>query len=302
MPHLAIQRPDGDKRLKLEDQPITIGRARENIVVISHKHVSRRHCVIERHDDTFQLRDLGSLSGTLVNGKSVSIVSLSDNDKIQIGPFELWFYDSEPTEDMPAQSADSVSSPELEEPPTGMDIDPRSITLLDDSGLMPALEDAAVDATPSPETKVIPVPTPPPVPPPTPAIDTKALDALRAEHENVTSRLHDRIDVLEQKHVSAQAANQDYAARIDSLTTTLEAKEKELQTLQGDLEQGRAKLNEKVDALSALRDSQEAELKKLAQAKQELESKAAGFTEQIARQDGEIKRVTEAAAEEKQTL
>ena len=38
----------------------------------------------------------------MVNGKSVSIISLSDSDQIQIGPFELWFYDSEPTEDMPA--------------------------------------------------------------------------------------------------------------------------------------------------------------------------------------------------------
>ena len=220
MPHLAIQHPDGDKRLRLDNQPITIGRARENIVVISHKHVSRKHCVIERHEDAFQLRDLGSLSGTMVNGKSVSIISLSDSDQIQIGPFELWFYDSEPTEDMPAQDGDAVSAVPADDSPTGADVDPMSISLIEESGILTALEDDIDDV--GPETKASIEPIPDPAPPPAPGVDAAALDALRAEHDRIETELKGRIDILEKEHAATQTANQDSGARIDELTTTKE--------------------------------------------------------------------------------
>ncbi|MCH7546998.1 MAG: FHA domain-containing protein [Planctomycetes bacterium] len=300
MPHLAIQNPDGDKRLNLDKQSVTIGRARENIVVISHKHVSRRHCVIERHDDSFQLRDLGSLSGTLVNGKSVSIITLSDNDRIQIGPFELWFYDSEPTEDMPSQSGDSVSAMPVDDSPTGVDVDPMSISPSKESGKMPAQEDDIDEIGPEAKASMEPIPIPTPAP--APGVDAAALDALRAEHDRIEAELKDRIDTLEKEHATTQSANQDSASRIDSLTTMLETKEKKLQTLQSDLEQRNAELSEKDNALKELRDTQTTEPGKLTQANQDLEAQVTGLKDQIKQHDDAIKRVSGVAEEEKLTL
>lgn len=46
-----------------------IGRSAENDICINDKTVSGRHCVLEKKENTFFIRDLQSSNGTYVNGK-----------------------------------------------------------------------------------------------------------------------------------------------------------------------------------------------------------------------------------------
>ena len=66
---------------------ITIGRSRENNVIIEDPKVSRHHLQVIRHDDGhFTLADFGSKNGTYVNGHRVSgEVNLYENSVIRIG-------------------------------------------------------------------------------------------------------------------------------------------------------------------------------------------------------------------------
>ena len=65
--------------------PWTIGRSDACRLVIAHGTVSRRHAVIKRTGDGLEVRDLGSLNGTWVNGWRVERAVLRPGDTLRIG-------------------------------------------------------------------------------------------------------------------------------------------------------------------------------------------------------------------------
>lgn len=68
-----------------------IGRGGDNDLVFSDDSVSRHHIVLTKSGSTYRLRDLGSSSGTFVNGTKVQECLLADGDRIQIGSVLLAF-------------------------------------------------------------------------------------------------------------------------------------------------------------------------------------------------------------------
>ncbi|WP_250037419.1 FhaA domain-containing protein [Paractinoplanes maris] len=62
-----------------------LGRDREAGVRLRDPGVSRRHLIIEVHDDRITLTDLGSHNGTRVNGHPIATVDLRPGDTIEIG-------------------------------------------------------------------------------------------------------------------------------------------------------------------------------------------------------------------------
>jgi transcriptional regulator with GAF, ATPase, and Fis domain len=78
----TIPLPDGD---------ITIGREASNGVAITDPSVSRKHCVVGCKQERFQVRDLGSRNGTLVNGAGVDEQWLQHGDEIAVGDSTLLF-------------------------------------------------------------------------------------------------------------------------------------------------------------------------------------------------------------------
>ena len=68
-----------------------IGRSPECDIFLDDVTVSRRHAEIVREDDSFTIRDLGSLNGTYVNRKRIESIVLSDDDEVQIGKYRLTF-------------------------------------------------------------------------------------------------------------------------------------------------------------------------------------------------------------------
>jgi pSer/pThr/pTyr-binding forkhead associated (FHA) protein len=68
-----------------------IGRNQECDLAISDTIASREHAVIRESKGRFILEDQKSRNGTLVNGKKVSTVALSDGDEIRIGDCRIMF-------------------------------------------------------------------------------------------------------------------------------------------------------------------------------------------------------------------
>lgn len=95
MPYLEVKTPQGQKRLELGMNALTIGRLPDNSLVIADEKASRHHCVIEPVDGGFRLRDLGSSNGTRLNNKPVSVEYLDNGDVVRIGSTELRFIDPE---------------------------------------------------------------------------------------------------------------------------------------------------------------------------------------------------------------
>ena len=81
----------------------TMGREEGNDVKIGDPMASRQHALIERVGDAYQVTDLGSSNGTLVNGQRVNQYPLQPRDRLQIGPLVLELIES----DAQTSSADS---------------------------------------------------------------------------------------------------------------------------------------------------------------------------------------------------
>ena len=68
-----------------------VGRSPECDIFLDDVTVSRRHAEIVREDETFTIRDLGSLNGTYVNRKRIESATLENDDEVQIGKYRLTF-------------------------------------------------------------------------------------------------------------------------------------------------------------------------------------------------------------------
>src|SRR5688572_12926004 len=85
MAYLEISKDKAVVHSPLGDEPTSIGRQPGNSIVINDPDISRRHCVIERWEGRYQISDLDSRNGTVVNGKRVQRLELKDGDLITLG-------------------------------------------------------------------------------------------------------------------------------------------------------------------------------------------------------------------------
>lgn len=79
-------RSDGTQReIRLDGRPLTIGRARENGLVLHDSRVSRFHGRLQARRGALVYTDLDSTNGTRVNGVPVSEVVLGEGDRLELG-------------------------------------------------------------------------------------------------------------------------------------------------------------------------------------------------------------------------
>ena len=81
MPRLII---NGTAHELVEDL-VTIGRGPDNTIVIGDSSVSSHHAQLQRVSKNYQLKDLGSTNGTLVNDIPVTETTLRSDDRIRFG-------------------------------------------------------------------------------------------------------------------------------------------------------------------------------------------------------------------------
>jgi Inner membrane component of T3SS, cytoplasmic domain/zinc-ribbon domain len=95
---LVVRRgPGAGSRYALEQESTTVGRHPDSDVFLDDITVSRRHAVVTRLDDGYDVKDAGSLNGTYVNHERVETTPLRQFDEIQIGRFVLTFVGGEST-------------------------------------------------------------------------------------------------------------------------------------------------------------------------------------------------------------
>ena len=91
------------KSFPLDRDVITIGRSKDNVIVLEHPTVSGHHCHITREENRFILHDLESTNGTRLNSKEVAESKLRPKDLVQVGSVEFMF-DAESTDAEEMQS------------------------------------------------------------------------------------------------------------------------------------------------------------------------------------------------------
>jgi transcriptional regulator with GAF, ATPase, and Fis domain len=83
---LVTTGPLRDSTIPLPDGEATLGRDPTNAVAVVDPSVSRKHCLLRREEDgRFQIKDLDSRNGTLVNGLAVKEQWLHHGDEIATG-------------------------------------------------------------------------------------------------------------------------------------------------------------------------------------------------------------------------
>ncbi len=94
MTDLFLRRVGTGQEYKVTDR-ITIGRYRDNDIVLESKQVSRYHCTVNKDGNEIIVRDLNSSNGILINGKQVKDTQVSTGDNLQIGTEKFIFTTSE---------------------------------------------------------------------------------------------------------------------------------------------------------------------------------------------------------------
>ncbi|MHC4955328.1 MAG: FHA domain-containing protein [Planctomycetota bacterium] len=108
MAKLILRIPDGaETEISLDDrESVVIGRSPECDMPITDGQASRRHASVMRLTDGFEVSDLGSTNGTLLNDAQVKKKRLAHGDVIKIGATEIVYDDPDA---MPAVGADEGS-------------------------------------------------------------------------------------------------------------------------------------------------------------------------------------------------
>ena len=91
MAKLIVRSEDGlEEEFSLDSGTLTIGRSPECEITIDDTQASRRHCsVIRLKSGAWELADLGSTNGTLLNSVLVKRQKMNHGDAIRIGQTEI---------------------------------------------------------------------------------------------------------------------------------------------------------------------------------------------------------------------
>jgi general secretion pathway protein E len=77
------------RTIKVEDEPVSIGRHPDNSVALADEKLSRYHCVVEPDGaGGFRVRDLGSRNGTKINEGKITEAGVSNGDTLKLGDQE----------------------------------------------------------------------------------------------------------------------------------------------------------------------------------------------------------------------
>ena len=100
MAKLLVQESNGVREFELVDQEVKIGRELDNALRLSDPSISRHHAVLRRTAQGYEIEDLGSSNGVLVNGVKTGSGRLQDGDRVTLGQMQLTFIDPPPPEDI----------------------------------------------------------------------------------------------------------------------------------------------------------------------------------------------------------
>lgn len=164
---LTLQLTEGARAqtLKLEQDLITIGRSKENTIVLSNKKVSRKHARIERVGATYQVTDLESGNGTKINGEKVGFHALAKGDEIKVGDalLKVQGIDEGPDRiELDDAVGEETGLLDAETPVDGVKISEDEIKISGEDDEITIVE--KLDDAPAPKAAPAPAPAPKPMP------------------------------------------------------------------------------------------------------------------------------------------
>ena len=80
------------ERIVTEKKRLSIGRTKENDIVLENRGVSRKHAMIEFNENAAVVIDNESLNGTFVNNRKIAEEILRNEDTITIGKYSLIYH------------------------------------------------------------------------------------------------------------------------------------------------------------------------------------------------------------------
>ena len=93
-PYLEISTPQGKQQVPLGAEAVTIGRHKDNKLMLSDLMASRFHCIIERRGNSWSVRDLNSSNGTLLDKRPIHAnVPLGPGQVVLIGSTRITIVD-----------------------------------------------------------------------------------------------------------------------------------------------------------------------------------------------------------------
>jgi len=126
---LIVQREGKIERVVAwEGDALTVGRSADCDLVLGQDEVSRRHARFVRDGDRYEVYDLGSVNGTLVNGRRADRHDLAVGDVIAIESFQLTFVlDREPIAGTVKPAPARPTLPMVEPEPDAMTLLPEEL-------------------------------------------------------------------------------------------------------------------------------------------------------------------------------
>jgi len=89
---LVVRRgPNAGSTFVLDRDATTVGRHPDSDIFLDDVTVSRRHALIKRTPDGYEVSDVGSLNGTYIDREAIETSTLQDMHELQIGRFVLTF-------------------------------------------------------------------------------------------------------------------------------------------------------------------------------------------------------------------
>jgi pSer/pThr/pTyr-binding forkhead associated (FHA) protein len=89
---LVVRRgPNAGSTYVLDGESTTIGRHPKSDIFLDDVTVSRRHAMVRRGPDGYELADVGSLNGTYLDHERIDSAPLLDMHEVQVGRFVLTF-------------------------------------------------------------------------------------------------------------------------------------------------------------------------------------------------------------------
>ena len=95
---------------QFESDQVILGHDADVNIDLPDSQVSPIHCLVEKRDSGYYLCDMGSQSGTFLNGKQILDEALNSGDEIQVGPFKIVFFSVTAKPKTVPQQSSSVAS------------------------------------------------------------------------------------------------------------------------------------------------------------------------------------------------
>ncbi len=110
MAKLLVHESAGVREFELVDNEVHIGRELDNTLRLADPSISRHHCVIRQTGNGYEVQDLQSSNGVLLNGSRIQTSPLRDGDRVTLGQIQITFMD-------PAEQNATVAVQRLVDPP-----------------------------------------------------------------------------------------------------------------------------------------------------------------------------------------